>query len=107
LENKEQIRMNQNQANDSSTTNLSRASMSTRLSAVSNTQRHSLPSQQRMTITMLLQQQSKNRNHPGAGDDEESEARRIRLCSFLQEALNLVDVSVSDLYENTIENEWE
>jgi hypothetical protein len=98
--------MNQ-QANNSSTTNLSRISMSSRVSALSNQQRHSLPSQERMTITMLLRPQSKNRNHPGRAGDEDSsvlEARRSRLCSYLQEALNL---TVSDLYENTIEDKWE
>jgi hypothetical protein len=78
-----------NLASGSSTTNLSRTSMSLRCSAASaQQQQRSLPSMERMTLGMLLQPRS-NHNHPG--DEDSGETVRVRLCSYLQQALDLVD----------------
>lgn len=85
------------QVNDCSTTSLSRTIMPSVRSAVT-----ALPSPERMTIAMLLQPQS-NHNHHGDKDSLlADEARRRRLCSYLQRALDLVDVTEIDHHENTI-----
>jgi hypothetical protein len=86
------------QANDSSTTNLSHTIMSSLRSAVT-----ALPSPERMTITMLLQPQ-RNHNHHRDEDSAGNEAHRRRLCSYLQQALDLVDVTEIDFMED--EQEW-
>jgi hypothetical protein len=85
-----------NLANNSSTTNLSRTSMSLRPSAVSaqQQQQRSLPSMERMTLDMLLQPRS-NHNHPG--DEDSGETVKVRLCSYLQQALDLIDaITIED-----------
>lgn len=94
-----------NRANDSSTTNLSRTNMPPRRSAASAQQQHSPPSPERMTIAMMLQPQ--NNHNPYGDEDSADKAHRRRLCSFLQQALDLVDATESDIDENTIEDEWE
>jgi hypothetical protein len=63
-------------------------SMSPRRSAVSAQQQGSLPFQERMTLDLLLQPRS---NHNDPGDQDSGETRKGRLCSFLQQALDLVD----------------
>jgi hypothetical protein len=47
-----------------------------------------MPSMERMTLNMLLQPQS-NHNHPR--DQDSDETVRGRVCSYLQQALDLVD----------------
>lgn len=81
------------QANDSSTTNLSQTIMASIRSAVT-----ALPSPERMTIAMLLQPKS-NHNHHHGDEDSANEARRTRLCSYLQQALDLVDLTEIDLVD--------
>ena len=87
------------QANDSSTTNLSRTIMPSLRSAV-----NALPSPERMTITMLLRPRSNHNHHRDEDSTGDDEAQRRRLCFYLQQALDLVDVTDIDLIED--EQEW-
>jgi hypothetical protein len=82
--------------NSSSTTNFSPTSMSPRRSAASARRQRSLPSMERMTLDLLLQPR-KQHNQPGDDEDSGGEAVRGRLCSYLQQALDLVDaITVED-----------
>jgi hypothetical protein len=85
---------------DKSKTNLSRTSMSPRRSAVPAQKQRSPPSQKRMTIAMLLQQEMSNQSHPE--DEDSAEAQRRRVCSYLEQALDIEDAAESDCAEYTI-----
>jgi hypothetical protein len=85
------------QANDSSTIILSRTIMSSLRSAVT-----ALPSPERMTIT-----QSNHNQHHGDNEESADEAQRRRVCFYLQQALDLVDITEIDFLENAFEDEEE